>query len=405
VSAVTLDVTALVHGGEGIARTANGEVVLVALAAPGDRVLVEVDRRRKPARGRVLRVVQPGPGRIEPACADQARCGGCDLMHLAAPHRTAALLALVREVLGPAGDPVLHEAPRAFAYRERARLALSRGVLGYRARSSHDVVVPTRCEVLAPPLEAARAALASVLAGTTGEVHLGLGATGRAAVGLEADEIAAAVPAGLDRLVAGGVLDGARVRLSGAAAPLDFGDPVLRFQGADGEPLRVPPFGFAQPSSAGAALLAGLVRALAARAADARVLELFSGSGTLSVLLARDAELVCVESDPEATAAARENLAARGLRAKVHAADAEAFAIPSWARTVVLDPPRTGAKGASRALASSRVRRLVYVSCEPTTLARDARLLAEKGFAPTEVHAVDLFPQTSHLEVVALFER
>jgi 23S rRNA (uracil1939-C5)-methyltransferase len=146
----------------------------------------------------------------------------------------------------------------------------------------------------------------------------------------------------------------------------------------------------------------------AANHADASrpVVELFAGSGNFTVLLARHAEsLIAVESEPRAVAAARANLTSRSLRARVVEADADAFEIPAATRTVVLDPPRTGAAGAARRLAASKVRRVVYVSCDPTTLARDVEMLVHGGFRLSRAELFEMFPHTSHVEVVTLLER
>jgi 23S rRNA (uracil1939-C5)-methyltransferase len=142
------------------------------------------------------------------------------------------------------------------------------------------------------------------------------------------------------------------------------------------------------------------------------VVELFAGSGTLSVLLGRDAaSFLAVEIAPQAVDAARENLRARGLGAdqgvKVTCADADAFAIPAAATVVVLDPPRAGAPGASQAIARSGARAIVYVSCDPVTLARDLAVLADakSRFAITDMETFELFPQTSHVETVVRLAR
>jgi 23S rRNA (uracil1939-C5)-methyltransferase len=136
------------------------------------------------------------------------------------------------------------------------------------------------------------------------------------------------------------------------------------------------------------------------------VVELFAGSGNLTVVLARMADSVlAVEADARAVAAARENIEARGLRARVVQADAGTFALPPGVRAVLLDPPRAGAADASEGLVRSRARRVAYVSCEPATLARDARTLAAGGFRLTAVETFEMFPHTSHVEILALFER
>jgi 23S rRNA (uracil1939-C5)-methyltransferase len=136
------------------------------------------------------------------------------------------------------------------------------------------------------------------------------------------------------------------------------------------------------------------------------VVELFAGSGNFTVLLARHTDaLVAVESDARAAAAARANLDARGLRARVVDGDADAYDVPSQVRTVILDPPRTGAAGAARRIAASKARRVVYVSCDPTTLARDVETLCRAGFRLASAAMFEMFPHTSHVEIVAALER
>jgi 23S rRNA (uracil1939-C5)-methyltransferase len=228
-------------------------------------------------------------------------------------------------------------------------------------------------------------------------------------------ELAPAAFAALDALVREGAWAGARVTLEGVTAPATFGDPRPVIDGADGAPLRVAEGGFAQPSDEGGRRLAARVAELASPAGQ-HVVELFAGSGTLSVLLARGAaSFLGVEQHEPAVRAARENLAARGLPGKMVAADAEAHPLPKRADVVVLDPPRTGARGAARALAASRPRRVVYVSCDLPTLARDLAILcggrgapAPPGEGPLAVESIDLFelfPQTSHVEAVVALGR
>ena len=145
---------------------------------------------------------------------------------------------------------------------------------------------------------------------------------------------------------------------------------------------------------------------LAAGERPRRVLELFAGSGTLSILLAQGAATFsAVEIGADAVTAARQNLAARGLRAKVTAGDADAIAVPAETSVVVLDPPRAGAPGAARAITASSARSVVYVACDPTTLARDLATLARGRLAVTHIETFELFPQTSHVETVVRLAR
>lgn len=408
----------LAAGGAGVARLADGAVVFVGGAAPGELVEVEVDRSRRPARGRVLRVVEASPDRVAPACPHASACGGCDLMHLAIPAQEREHAAIVRDAVAHATGlaelpPVRVHAPSTpIGYRTRARL-FARGErgrvrVGYRGAGTHAVAAVDACLVLDAAIAPLVAALPALLDGATGEgdVSIARGDGARPVVDLTwRGELPAAFWSRLDERVGSGAWAGARVRLDGVAAPASFGDPRPVLAGLDGAPMRLAAGAFAQPSEAGAIALARRVAELAAPAGR-HVLELFAGSGTLSIALAPGAaSFTAVEIDADAAACARDNLAARGLAGKVTAADADAAPIPPKAEVVVLDPPRTGALGAAKALAVSRAKTIVYVACDPPTLARDLALLTAKTFSLTDLETFELFPQTSHVETVARLVR
>ena len=420
----TLRIESLAAGGAGVARLANGTVVFVPGAAAGEVVEVEVNTARKPAHGRVLRLVEASPERVAPPCPHLAACGGCDWMHLSAQalvqgHAAVVLGAIAHALPGAAiPDITVHAAPTPLAYRTRARLFLKtdrhRVHVGYRAASSHELAPVDACVVLDPAIAPVVGDLAAVLAGARGDgdASIARGRGGLPVISLEwRGELAPATWAALDARVTQGVWAGARVTLHGAGQAATFGDPRPVLDGADGAPLFIAAAGFAQTSDAGAAQLARRVDELARiEPAGARrprhVVELFAGSGTLSTLLARDAaSFVAVEIDPAAAAAARENLSARGLPARVVAADADAFTLPASASVVVLDPPRAGAPGAARAIAASAARVVVYVACDPSTLARDLGVLTGGRLAITHIETFELFPQTSHVETVVRLER
>ncbi|AKT43433.1 SAM-dependent methyltransferase [Chondromyces crocatus] len=445
---VTLSIQELAAGGSGIARTEQGEVVFVPGTASGDVVEADVDRSVRPARGKVLRVLTPGPGRVEPLCAFVTSCGGCDWMHLSAATQQEAHAVLVQRAIRRTTSDValpplrVHPAPQPFGYRTRARLLAKasrggsrrgsgRGVhgtsgigVGYRASGTHALVPVDRCLVLTPSLDALLSELPDLLVGATGEgdVLIAAGAGGRPVVELAwRGELAPSTWQQLDQRVAQGTWAGARVALEGVNRPASFGDPRPVIQGADGAPLLLSAGGFGQPSEEGASVLARRVHELVWLDAPSRplhLLELFAGSGTLSVLLARGpnaadaadgeaslASFVAIEQGAEAAACLRENLAARGLSGKVVVADADATPIPPRVDVVVLDPPRGGASGAAAALAASSARVVVYVSCNPATLARDLALLTASGLMITHLEAVELFPQTSHVEVIVRLAR
>ena len=333
-------------------------------------------------------------------------------------HREIVRGALVRAAPPPpsatADWPIVatHRAPSAAGYRTRARLAVAiergRVTLGYRQNASHALVDVQHCWVLDPHLDPALVDLRELFGSERGrgEISIALGADDRPVFDLRwSGELGGSFFSALDRRIAAGALAGAEVWLEGARAPLRFGAPEAVTQGADGERLVVPSGAFAQAHPAMNAKLGERVLAHADVAAQP-ALELFAGSGNFTVLLARHASaLTAVESDSRAASAARANLASRGQKTRVIEADADAFDLSPAIRTVVLDPPRAGAAGAVVRIARSKARRVVYVSCNVSTLARDAATLGSAGFQLRQVEMFEMFPHTSHAEVLALFER
>jgi 23S rRNA (uracil1939-C5)-methyltransferase len=248
-------------------------------------------------------------------------------------------------------------------------------------------------------LELGRELLAPLLAGT-GEIALAVGRGGLPVLHLRSE---APQPPVLYRVleeaVAAGRIAGASIAAAGAGAAV-LGDPREHVEHPDGAPLLIASQGFAQGNDAMNRLLVERVVALAAPS-GARVLELHAGSGNLTVALARDAaELTAVESDAAAAAACRENLAARGLAAKVREARAEDAAGGDRVDVVVLDPPRTGARGALDGIAARRPDRIVYVSCDTATLGRDLGDLARLGYGVDAAVALDMFPHSAEVESI-----
>ncbi|MGO9000118.1 MAG: class I SAM-dependent RNA methyltransferase [Polyangiaceae bacterium] len=436
-SATELEATIseLSPGGDGVAIVPMGglaaerRAVFVRGVVCGDRVRLAVDTSTRPARGRVIALLEAGPDRVQPPCPWSSVCGGCDWMQVSATGQRTAHAAHVRGALPlPWRDVAIamHAAPRPLAYRTRARVHArasgGRAIVGMNEARTRDPIEVETCAVLHPDLEASRARFASLLEGAhgRGEAQLALGAfptldgaPRRSVIDLHwSGALAPACFGRLERAIADGWLAGARVTAGETRVPAKIGDPTPWIRGGDGLPLRLAPGGFGQASDEGNAMLALRVaeharEALAGRS-DARVLELYAGAGNFTVLLASLAQqqLVAVESARESCDAARANLVARGVadRARVVEADAGAFAIPPRTHLVILDPPRTGARELCGRIAASSAKHVVYVSCDTQTLARDLALLSE-SFVPHAVDALELFPQTSHVEAVVHLER
>lgn len=400
----------LVAGGEGLARIER-EVVLVPRVAPGERVAIEIDRKRRPARGRLLKVLEPSKERVDAACARFDRCGGCDLMHLSPDAQRDVRLGILREALSDV--PIAWHAATPAHGRTRARWHAKavggRALVGYHALGSNTIVDLDACPALDPRLAGALEDARAILGGApgSGEVSVAVGEGGKPVLSVDwRGDLPGASFGEAERRVKSGRLAGIEIRLAGANTPARIGDARPVAIANDGLPLRAPPKGFAQASEIGDRVLVDLVLARA-EAEGKTVVELFSGSGNFTVALAKAAKHVtAVELDAHASAAARDNLSARDLLAKVKliVADADAWTLPKDVDVVVLDPPRSGARGAVQAIVARKPARVVYVSCDPNTLARDLEVL-RASYAIRSVDAVDLFPDTSHVETVVTLER
>jgi 23S rRNA (uracil1939-C5)-methyltransferase len=400
-----LEIADISPGGDGVALTEIGgerRAVFVPGVALGELVSVEIDPKPRPARGRLLSVVRASPDRIAAPCAFSDRCGGCDWMHLTPSAQVAAHVAIVSKLLGV---PVTaHAAPKTLGYRTRARLhvdAPPKKPLAVRmfARGSHTPAVVDTCVVLDPALDGLP--LAKYLEGAKGrgDAAIALGAGRKPVFELRwHGQLPAETFGRVERAVNAGEIAGARIDSA------TIGDPTPVVKGADGEPLKLASGGFSQASEETNILLAERVAALAT--GDPCV-ELHAGAGNLTVLLAKTHPgLVAVESNRDACVAARANLAARGLTAKIVEADAAEWVLPKAARLVVLDPPREGAKAVCAALAKgSKLKRIVYVSCDPSTLARDIKILGEGAFRVASAETFEMFPHTSHVETVVVLDR
>ncbi|MGE0789312.1 MAG: class I SAM-dependent RNA methyltransferase [Sandaracinaceae bacterium] len=405
--------------GEGVVATERG-VVFAPGVLPGERVSLEgVKKEGKVLRASRVRVLDATGQRREPLCPLQGRCGGCPLM-IASPVVQSAFKQglLERALVGLPGADGLERgwigARHDHAYRRRARMKWARDtrgrrLLGFGSARSHAITDVLRCVVLHPVLDAGLGHVRERLLGELdgeGELHLAIGAGERAVVALRSDAPQPpTIYEALRGLVESGALAGAAIRVAGATIDATFGDPREHRVGHDNEPFIGTVAGFSQPHDEVNRALVGAVVELA-RPEKRRVLELFSGSGNLTIALARLAkEVEAVESDAAACDACRANLAARGLDAVVRAADAESYRPKSDPEVVVLDPPRTGAAGAIERIVVQRIPEVVYVSCDPPTLRRDLTTLTNAGYRITDALALDMFPQTAHVECVVRLTR
>jgi 23S rRNA (uracil1939-C5)-methyltransferase len=423
-----LSVESLDAEGRGVARNAEGKVVFVEGALPGERAEVFVFARKKAFdTGRAIRILQPSPGRREPRCPHFGVCGGCVLQHADAALQVAEKQRGLMENLARIGNvkPETELPPVAaepWGYRHRARLSVRRveskgGVMvGFRERRSTHVADMRECHVLP-------GAVSSLIVPLRGLVE-------KLSIRERLPQIEVAVGDNATALVFRHLLpltdeDKALLRKfaddHGIHAWLQPKGPDTAhpFHPAASELwYELPEFGvrlffrptdFTQVNHAVNRLLASQALRLLDPQPGERIADLFCGLGNFSLPLARrGAQVIGFEGSAPLIERARQNATANGLVAQFEVMDLFRSDLRPFGpfQKLLIDPPREGAIHVVRSLPGEWPRRIVYVSCDPATLARDAGVLANvKGFRLLAAGVVDMFPHTAHVESVALFER
>ena len=397
----------LATGGDGVGRLEDGRTVFVPRSAPGDLVeLTQVREHRRYARARVGRLLEPSPERVEPRCPHYVHdeCGGCQLQHLGASAQRGARRTIVGDALRriarlDRADPELVPAPEEFDYRTKITLTVDDGGrrIGLHPLDRPDRAFElVRCHITTPELMALWTqlrALRELLPRGLRQLVLRLDRRGGRHLVLVVRE---------DLRWTGGTALHHELGARGVGATLWLqveGGEAVPLAGAD-EPFPATVFEQVHPAM-GDRVRAHAVAALGP-VVGRHVWDLYAGIGETTAMLARaGASVESVESDPRAVAEAE----SRGPAAARHAGRAERVVGRLRAPDlVVTNPPRTGMdERVTAVLEQAAPRRIVYVSCDPATLARDITRLP--GFRLADALAFDLFPQTAHVETVAVLDR
>jgi 23S rRNA (uracil1939-C5)-methyltransferase len=391
-------------GGEQGAKTLQPEFVTFIGALPGEVAEVELrwrvpppgrsrHKRRQAPQARVMAVIEPAPERVVPLCAVFGECGGCQLQHLKYPAQVAWKTGRVREALSAAGFTAPEVAPALgcdppWGYRNHMRFSVDRdGRAGLTARGSHRVLPLVSCPIAHPRINAALAVLAEErLSRPQALVRCG-DATGQMLM----------QPAPSPELAE-------RLASAGLAVREDEMEEELR-----GVRFRIRPSSFFQTNTQQANRLAGLVLERLPHGADVTLVDAYCGVGTFARLLADQVgKVIAIEESASAIRDARWNLRdvtnVDIVQAKVE------DALPRIGKRIdglVIDPPRAGCQTpVLQALIERRVPAVVYVSCDPDTLARDLAYLclSHSAYRLISVQPLDMFPQTAHIESVATLE-
>ena len=433
---VELTVDRIVAGGDGLADL-DGLKVFVPFSAPGERIRASlVTRKRDYAVARIDDIIEPSPLRVTPECPHFGTCGGCQLQHLSYEGQLVAKKLIVNDALQRLGDvfvPIRNVEPSnpEWRYRNKTQYPVgwSRGVrVGFFRRGSHRLLDIDRCLLHPERFDRFRLSFVETVAASNETIydewthrgnirHLVLrcpepGGETLAIVVTSSGKLAGTV---VNRLAAeegvAGVVQSVNPtrtnRILGPRSPVLAGRGHLLVPVLDRE-FRVSAGSFFQVNSDRTAALSRKVLKYLAPGGDECVVDLFSGVGVLSLVVARFVDsVVGVELDPVAVADAAFNAQRNGIdNARFIAGDVDAV-ITGLERTdaVIIDPPRRGCEPETlRRIAGLKPSRIIYVSCHPATLARDLKILAGHGYRTTDVEPVDMFPQTFHVEVIARLE-
>lgn len=426
---VELVIESLSHEGRGVARN-DGKTVFVHGALPGERVVARILRKRgRFDEAEALEIIEASPQRIEPRCAHFGTCGGCALQHLGEAdqlaHKQSVLVELLEHPHGLRAEH-LREPVRGpqWGYRRKARLGVKlvvkKGgvIVGFRERASPYVTDCQHCDTLDPRVGGILPRLRSLVDGLTiaARVPQFEIACSDERVVLIVRHLDPLDDADCTALLAFAEVHGVEIWLQSGGLdtvkPLAGSDQVLRYTVADCE-LAFTPVDFTQVNDAINRQMVELALDRLAVDDTDRILDLFCGLGNFTLPMARRAAHVAgFEGDAALIERARLNAERNGLaNCRFEVAD---LADEGQLRTIettgvnkmLVDPPRSGALAVFENLPLDAIERLVYVSCNPVTFARDAALLCgEHGFTLAETGILDMFPQTAHVESLSLFVR
>lgn len=436
------EITGLTADGRGLAHRASaepgqpGKAIHITGALPGERVLaVQTRRHRGFDEAQAVEVFEASPDRVEPRCDHYAICSGCSLQHLAGDRQIRAKQRVLLENLERIGQVTPQQVlepltDAAWGYRRKGRLSVrrvekkGRTLVGFRERDPRFVAEIDHCHTVIPQVGGKIGLLAALVDGLEGRSQIpqiefiaGEPAADFSGVALTFRHLEPLSQADRERLEAFGREHGFAIFLQpgglDSVHPLWPAEPQLAFRLPQWDlQFAFQPLDFIQVNAGlNDRMIALAIELLEARPDD-RVLDLFCGLGNFTLPLARGVrEVVGVEGEAGLVARARENAVRNGIdNARFFATDlGRDLSGESWMREgfdrLLLDPPRSGADFVLAELPLAQFRRIVYVSCHPASLARDAGFLVnEKGWTLRAAGVMDMFPHTGHVESIAVFD-
>ena len=416
------------HDGRGVVK-GEGKTAFVPDTIPGETVRYQPRRRRRSHdEGELLEVLEASPDRVTPRCPHFGVCGGCSLQHVAPARQLAAKQSQLEQNFQRIGglSPQRWLEPLTgplWGYRRRARLAVKwvhkkeELLVGFRERGKPYVTVMDSCEVLDPRVGSRIPELKALIKGMDARERIPQieVAAGDQAVALVFRHLDPLSQADIDRLAAFEADSGLTVYLQpgglDSVAPLRPPGARLSYALPGGDlNIEFTPIDFVQVNAELNRRMIGHALDLLEAGPGDTVLELFAGLGNFTLpLAASGAQVIAVEGEAGLVERGRANAQRQKLSADYHVADlfAEAAQSSAWLRAdwnkLLLDPPRAGADAILPAALARRPERIVYVSCHPASLARDAKIIAAAGYVCAAAGVMDMFPHTGHVESIALF--
>ncbi len=423
----------IIAGGKGLARLESGKVIMAGFVLPGETVLLRETRAfRGFMEAELVEVITPSATRIRPHCQHYEECGGCDLQHAGYPEQLRIKTGIVKEAMERAKIELqkhclqdIIPSPALWGYRQRLRLKINRnGLPGFFKKKSNHFIGINRCLVATVPVNAALGDLRTTLclgelADTCSEIELLQSPIDDTMTLVLRQKTRQHIPAAVLKNLASlaslnhiGWTNGKQwSQLVPADEPAPLAQKISLPDPAQNCILSWSGGCFSQVNVPQNVQLIRLVSTLAGELKGKTVLDLYCGMGNFSIPLAlKGATVTGIEQNPESIRWARFNAGSAGVRCSFHVSDV-VTGLRQLAKNreqtdiIVLDPPRRGIGKAAGLLAELQPGLIIYISCDPATLARDLAMLCNREYSLSQLIPVDMFPQTHHIECVVLLEK
>ncbi|MBQ9625124.1 MAG: 23S rRNA (uracil(1939)-C(5))-methyltransferase RlmD [Clostridia bacterium] len=419
-----VEITDIASSGMGVCRV-NGKVVFVPGVIVGEKVDVEiVDEQSGYATGRAKTIANISPHRRTPPCRFFEKCGGCNLMHISYEEQLRVKEEIVKSAVSRIGNQSCEidgiiPAKNEFAYRNKAAFPVKDGKIGYFEQGTHNIVEINSCPLLNDIMNKILTEIRPLIKNNSSLCHIVIRTCGKETmVTLVTKERQYTIEQEILDVLKSLEVDSVNINYNqnpkvilGEHTENVYGKEAVTYS-VMGNEFAVSPTAFLQINTAQTETL--YKKALSLVDLNGRVvLDAYCGIGTISLAIAKEAkQVIGIEINGKAVENAKEAAKANGIENAEFVCGKCESVIPQLLENmqeppiIFFDPPRSGLdKKVITAVTASNINEIVYISCNPATLARDIKLFAEKGFAVQSVTPVDMFPNTGHVEVVSLLSR